>query len=345
MRAVGPDVVCGHGRHGRVFSHPLPLMRNARTNPFMRPPCDRDLRGELAVRPARVEQVRGRGRAGGRCRAAGSGTQTLGAAVLVHRDAVGARERAEVVIERAVLLHDEHQVVDVHDARRRVERTERVGHRLQPAELAVGGCRPRSARARARSGSGRARGTASGLARRLDQPARSRSATGRRGVGWPAVASRTRRRRATATAASRQREGADSSGHRAIVACRGAGRIRRSTRRPQPRNGQGSSTSGGIGSCVKSKSSGEVAEQLDLLAHRRPRVGPPVGLGVEALRRRGSGPRSASGTHRSSASGESMKPRLRPRADHHRRARGARSRSRRRPAARRGRRSRPSRPT
>ena len=55
----------------------------------------------------------------------------LRAALRVHRDAVGAGERAEVVIERAVLQHDEDQVVEVHDAGGRVERARAIGRRLQ----------------------------------------------------------------------------------------------------------------------------------------------------------------------------------------------------------------------
>ena len=44
----------------------------------------------------------------------------------VHRDAVGAGEGAEVMIERPVLQHDEDQVVEVHDAGGRVERARAI---------------------------------------------------------------------------------------------------------------------------------------------------------------------------------------------------------------------------
>ena len=55
---------------------------------------------------------------------------------------------------------------------------------------------------------------------------------------------------------------------------------------------------------------GQVAEPLDLLPDRGPRVGPAVGLGVEPRSRRGTGPRSASGRRRSESVWWSMNPGL-----------------------------------
>ena len=132
MRAPsGPDVVLGHGGSVGVLLAPVALDAERAHEPVHAAAGDRDLRGELAVRPAGVEQV-----AVVVGPVADAGLRRVGhadarPAVRVHRDAVGAGERAEVVIERAVLLHDEHEVVEVHDAGGRVERAERVGHRLQ----------------------------------------------------------------------------------------------------------------------------------------------------------------------------------------------------------------------
>ena len=94
-----------------------------------RPAVDRDLAADLAVGASLIDEVgvviRAMTRAGPRrVRQA-----CLRAAVRVDREAVGTGERAEVVIERPVLEHDEDQVVEVHDARGRVERTRTVGRR------------------------------------------------------------------------------------------------------------------------------------------------------------------------------------------------------------------------
>ncbi len=91
---------------------------------------DRDRAAHLAMRAALIDEVRVVVRA--MAPALDWVRQAhLRAALRVHRDAVGAGEGAEVVIERPVLQHDEDQVVEVHDAGGRVERARAVGHRLQ----------------------------------------------------------------------------------------------------------------------------------------------------------------------------------------------------------------------
>ena len=84
---------------------------------------DRDPRALFAVRSALIERFSVV--VGPAARTLRIGHTRLEATVREPRDAVGTGERAEVVIERAVLLHDEHEVVDVLDAGRRVDASRR----------------------------------------------------------------------------------------------------------------------------------------------------------------------------------------------------------------------------
>ena len=95
---------------------------------------DRRVREEqvdLAVWAALVEEVRVVVGAMARARPGGIGQADGRPSVRVHRDAVGPREGAEVMIERPVLHHDEHEMVEVHDARVGIEWPRPVGGRLQ----------------------------------------------------------------------------------------------------------------------------------------------------------------------------------------------------------------------
>ena len=77
-------------------------------NPSILPPFDVDPRADDAVRaPASTGSCRGYGRSTDPW--SGSGTHDV-SALCFHRDPVGSGERAEVVIERAVLLHDHDDV-------------------------------------------------------------------------------------------------------------------------------------------------------------------------------------------------------------------------------------------
>ena len=90
---------------------------------------DRQLRTVLGMRPTLIERVPVVVR-----RPAGPeriGLADVEGAVGTPGDPVGSRERPEVVVERAVLLHHEHEVIQVHDPRRRFERAVRIGDRLR----------------------------------------------------------------------------------------------------------------------------------------------------------------------------------------------------------------------
>ena len=132
MRAPsGPTAGARTRRRGRSLLASVPLDAERPDEPLHRAARDRDLRGELAVRSARVVQVAVVVRAVADAGARRIGEAHLRATLRRHRDAVRARERAEVLIERPVLLHHEDQVIEVHDAGRGVERAERIGDRLR----------------------------------------------------------------------------------------------------------------------------------------------------------------------------------------------------------------------
>ena len=100
--------------------------------------------------------------------------------IIVARDAVGTREGAEVVVEGPVLLHHEHQVVDVAEAQRRVDRRALRGRRRGGRG---GGDRPSGLHRRVVVGAGRCgRGERQGERDHDEHAPESHSANGTRRI-------------------------------------------------------------------------------------------------------------------------------------------------------------------
>ena len=115
----GPGVASGHGGVRRVQPASVAVRVERRDEAVHLPVVVGRHRRLVPVRPALIDVVR----VVVRVRAATvRGRLAHRRLPVLHRDAVGARVGPEVLIERAVLHHDEHEVVDVVDPFRRVDR-------------------------------------------------------------------------------------------------------------------------------------------------------------------------------------------------------------------------------